>query len=480
MTSVVLLKNKKSGKIYAYVNEKVYDTAKGEYVYKRRCVGHLDPYTGEILPNREKREKPPVNLIGNSGFGIVEIITREIGLRESLKVAFPESWTFIYNAAILSLFGGSILSSVKHDNLPSPKVMTAIFHSLKEENIDSFFRVWGKINTGGGHIRMILSSYDMFDTRNLSAYVDSGMFSGPQTTESEVIFSLSSSLPVYYRRHRVPFDVSDNTVSDTEINEWMQDDDISYVFGVTKGNEQYLENLRSSGIGFTMRIRSDTDLYRNIISAYGREMYGDSSEHRVTTNRTVTRTVNGKREYIHIFHDPAVAEMGGAIFLSQIEKFRAEIASGHIVREHLRYYREFFLVTKDSYELNSEAIMKKTSDFGFDIIISNTEKDAMKALHMLRVRDNTERTFDNLSNDTDLMSLKLYISKNIEYRYFIQFLVLVIRTAIWGRIEGTGITVDEALIALSDIKQIKDPWKKGADEVQMSDIQKRIVNLLQG
>ncbi len=481
MTSVVLLKNKKSGKIYAYVNEKVYDGSKGKEVYKRKCVGHLDPYTGEIIPNREKREKPPVGLIDGSGIDVIEIISKEIGLRESLIAAFPESWSFISKVVTVCLFGGNVLSAIKQNNLPSSRVMSMLFRSMKKENIDSFFRVWGKINSGGGHIRMILSSYDTYDTRNLSANVDAGMFSGPQMSESEVIYSLSSNFPVYYKHHHVPFSVSDEYLSDMEVNEWVQDEDVSCVFGVTYGDDEDMEKIRSLGTGYTVRIRTDAEMYGRIVSEYGKELMGGSTEYRVgVSHRTVTRTVNGKREYIHIFFDPAVAEMSGAIFLSQIERYRSELENGHLLREHMGFYREFFLISKGSIEFNSEAIMKKTSNAGFDIIVSNREKDAKEALRSMKVRDGAERTFDNLSNDADLMAFKLYMQKNLEYRYFIQFLVLIVRSAIWSRIEGTGITVDDALDALNDIKRVKDPWKKGTDEVQLTDMQKRIVNLLQG
>ena len=98
----------------------------------------------------------------------------------------------------------------------------------------------------------------------------------------------------------------------------------------------------------------------------------------------------------------------------------------------------------------------------------------------MTIRREAERNFDNLFNDDDRIMLKLYLEKNVEYRYFIQFLVLIMRAAIFNRVEGSGMSVDDVLRAIKALKDVKDPWKKNKDNIQLTDVQKRILNLLHG
>ena len=59
MSSIVYLKNKTNGKTYAYLNESVWDSETGKCKCKRKCLGHLDPVTGDIVPyGLIKKSKP--------------------------------------------------------------------------------------------------------------------------------------------------------------------------------------------------------------------------------------------------------------------------------------------------------------------------------------------------------------------------------------------------------------------------------------
>ena len=61
MSSIVYLKNKTNGKTYAYLNESVWDKETGRCRCKRKCLGHLDPATGEIIPNKGKKDSALVS-----------------------------------------------------------------------------------------------------------------------------------------------------------------------------------------------------------------------------------------------------------------------------------------------------------------------------------------------------------------------------------------------------------------------------------
>ncbi|MBQ2762121.1 MAG: hypothetical protein IJF47_00190 [Candidatus Methanomethylophilaceae archaeon] len=99
MSSIVYLKNKSTGKVYAYLNESVWDSELKKCVCKRKCLGHVDPKTGDIVPNRGQKDKDyaTVKSIGISFF--LGRVAERIGLRDALKQAFPDDWKLILSCA---------------------------------------------------------------------------------------------------------------------------------------------------------------------------------------------------------------------------------------------------------------------------------------------------------------------------------------------------------------------------------------------
>lgn len=53
MSSLVYVKNP-NGKTYVYSNISVYDKETKKVKHIRKSIGHLDPVTGEVIPNRRK------------------------------------------------------------------------------------------------------------------------------------------------------------------------------------------------------------------------------------------------------------------------------------------------------------------------------------------------------------------------------------------------------------------------------------------
>jgi hypothetical protein len=52
MTSIVHLKNKKTGTVYVYESTGYWDKEKQQARNRRICLGKLDPETGEIIPSK--------------------------------------------------------------------------------------------------------------------------------------------------------------------------------------------------------------------------------------------------------------------------------------------------------------------------------------------------------------------------------------------------------------------------------------------
>ncbi len=57
MPAIVYQTNKSTGITYAYKSESYWDKEKQQSRAKRKCIGKLDPETGQIVPTRKQKPK---------------------------------------------------------------------------------------------------------------------------------------------------------------------------------------------------------------------------------------------------------------------------------------------------------------------------------------------------------------------------------------------------------------------------------------
>jgi hypothetical protein len=90
MVSIVFVNNP-NGKKYAYENISYWDKTTKTTKHKRRCIGHVDPISGDIVPNRGKGDALPSKtqtcIVQGIGVSLLfDRIAEEIGLVNILKV----------------------------------------------------------------------------------------------------------------------------------------------------------------------------------------------------------------------------------------------------------------------------------------------------------------------------------------------------------------------------------------------------------
>lgn len=67
MSTIVKYKNQ-SGTIYAYEQESYYDPVTKSSRPRRKCIGKVDPVTGEIIPSAPKKEKARKNMTSSDDY----------------------------------------------------------------------------------------------------------------------------------------------------------------------------------------------------------------------------------------------------------------------------------------------------------------------------------------------------------------------------------------------------------------------------
>lgn len=94
---VVYQRNKKSGIVYAYENTPYWDSTKKQSRSKRKCIGKVDPSTGEIVPTNVRQAKEDKNTQSYSRkfYGatyLLDCIGKKFGITDDLKRCFPDTY----------------------------------------------------------------------------------------------------------------------------------------------------------------------------------------------------------------------------------------------------------------------------------------------------------------------------------------------------------------------------------------------------
>ncbi|XBX08499.1 hypothetical protein QMP26_10655 [Enterocloster clostridioformis] len=123
MSSLVYVKNP-NGKIYVYSNVSVYDKETKKVKHIRKSIGHLDPATGEVVPNRRKGDiarkkaetKEPAGrcVVENTGIqSLLDKAVSDIGLTVPLTAVFPDDWKRILTCAYYLVSEGGALCHIE-------------------------------------------------------------------------------------------------------------------------------------------------------------------------------------------------------------------------------------------------------------------------------------------------------------------------------------------------------------------------------
>jgi transposase len=166
---------------------------------------------------------------------------------------------------------------------------------------------------------------------------------------------------------------------------------------------------------------------------------------------------DGSRGWLHIYYDDEAALHRRQSFMEQYSRCFDELSSGETVDEHQKFYKEFFELgykTKNGQKIKAKKKPETYFDehfFGYWCIYTNAEKDAKTALENYRERNGIEVLFDDLKNELDCERLRVHSSAAMYGRLFIQFIALILLTAIRQVIEEKGAKFSKYAMSYRDV-----------------------------
>ena len=252
MSSYVYVKNP-NGKTYVYENTTYWDKESKSCKHYRKSIGHLDPDTGEIVPNYKKGDKQMKTssgvsadhcIVASTGIGkLLDKAVSDIKLDAPLKAVFPDDWERILTCAYYLVSEGGALAHVEkwqrafsspyEEKLTSQRVselITRITPSLQQ----NFFSMWAGLNRQDSYYAMDITSVSSY-----SEFIEFVRWGHNRDDEDLpqinllMLTGVESHMPIYYRI--IPGSIKDvNTLQDSLANISFMDK-VSFHYVMDKG-----------------------------------------------------------------------------------------------------------------------------------------------------------------------------------------------------------------------------------------------------
>ena len=483
-----------------YINEKIYDEAKRKNVYRRKCVGHVDPKSGKILPNRPKRESHSTS-VESVGINILfSKLASDIGLMHSLQIAFSRGWRLILTCAIYcavknepltNITGWSTRNGNPFGNRVKTEDIAALFSSMESNAIDSFLKIWYR--KVGDHDALILPvrSMDNYMRRPGEAKYGIKLSNDSFASDYEICFGRNTGLPIAYIYHAVPPSSLGEVFSANSRFLWLDMESYTYMPSPDVVSRDGLDKLIDSDEKYIAEIPNTMDLVKETVRKYHKSVFEDQHQNESGGSGRMYASMDienkGRTVHQHMYYDAILEEAESSAFMNLIDKCKRELESGNIVVPHNLIYNQYFVAKTDDngdafIDLDPNRIMYSMEGAGFKIVLSNTIDDPIEAAKWSDVCADANYFYDNTRNTVDNSDLKLYLAPYGAKRDFIQFVALILREALRERLMRSGLSqtysMREVLDAMSSVHIVRTDNRKGAVMSELDDDQRLFFDVL--
>lgn len=510
MASQVYVRNP-NGTTYVYENFSYWDKEEKKTKHRRKCIGKLDPDTGEVVPTGKSHSHQNAALQKNEHCSVLTIgptllldkAVAETKLAKVLHLVFQEDYEQILTCAYYLASEGKALChaeqwTTRNEHPYGAKLADQRISELLERITSSkqqdFFRRWADMNHDSGYFALDITSVSSYS--EMIDFVKWGYNrDGDDLPQINLLMITSENthLPIYYRI--LSGSIKDVSTLKESIGNLKLLNTKAVRLIMDKGfySEPNVDALYggrykfSIGIPFTTSLavkavkesRDGMDSHHNLICVCGEDVYA------------VTKLIKwkGHRCYQHIYFDSLKAELESRKFTHRLKECYDALCASCEKPEDLAFISKYFVVTtypkrQRKIEYNEDAIRNhKENNIGWFVLISNDIRDASEALLAYRRKDAVEKNFDDLKNDLDMKRLRIHTNATMEGRTFIQFISLILTTKLKEVLETSGWTRSHNLQEIiSEMKTLKTVAVEGKREKLVTTptaFQQRIMDLYQ-
>lgn len=510
MSTVVYQKNKRTGLTYAYESISHWDRDKKQSRARRRCIGRVDPATGDIVPTRPRKAKEepasggvrpgpvPVVMAGRHFCGatcLFDQIGESLGITEDLQACFPDRWKQLLSLAyFLILEDRNPLSRfpawarIHRHPLGAPlgsQRSSDLFASITEDERQRFFALQGARRTEG--------EYLAYDSTSISSYSRSlRQVRWGKNKEHDplaqlnllLLFGQTSGLPFHYRKlsGNIP-DVSSLTklLKDLEVLGY---DKVKMVFDRGFFSRANINGMYRHHIKFIIGtklslnpVRQALDTHREALGDFvhyipDHDLYGMTRmlDWEYEQERPYKKDIlkEKRRIYLHLYYSPGKAYEDEQRFLGRLTRWQEELRSGKPVEDNRKAYETYFTVSgtpeRGLKVLPRQDVLDETRrNYGYFALLGNDTLSARDALDIYRRKDVVEKAFGNLKERLNMRRMAVSSEHSLDGKVFVEFIALIYLSHLLEKMKQADLfksfTLTELLDELDVIECFEVPGK---------------------
>ena len=504
--------NKKNGVTYVYEAVSAYNKDIKQSRNKQVCIGKIDPATGTFIPSkrlnpqqaavRDPAVTASAQIIGP--LAVLNEFSRRTGLDKLLKSCFPDTHSQILAMAnYLAIQGGALshCSSWAKSHEPdlaaslTSQRISEILSSIGTDAKQTFLAQWMKKTLEDDYICYDITSISSYS--ELNEYIKYGYNRDgeklPQLNLA-MLFGQKSALPVYY--HRVPGSITDVSMLHNLILTFKKLDVKRLHFVMDKGfySKKNLDELVEHRDHFTIGVPLSNKWLQQAIDEIRDTIHGPAGYRKLDDkilyvhSRLYPWGEKNHRCYLHLYYNAKSHAKDVDMFNGELLEYKQELESGKPLKEHQKAYDDFFIQKKTpkrglQVSYNTEAISQHISRYaGFQGLLSNGIKDPIDAMRVYRDKDAVEKCFDDLKNSLDMKRLRMHQSSTVYGRLFIQFIALILISALRQKMRTSGLiekyTIHELLREMETIVKVQYSGRYGHILTEVTKVQRDILKVL--
>lgn len=469
--TIIHQKDKRSGITYAYESTSTWDKEKKQSRSKRHLIGRVDEATGKIVPtdgrnrNAKAKAEQEVGRVTHKYHGATYLLSelaqstgvtadlrRCFGARTDMILSLAQYFVLEPNNSLYRFAHWQSNHSHQYGNCISSQQSSDLFGSIADTEINNFFRLQGKRRSEG--------EYWAYDSTSISSYSQTlKQVRYGHNKEHDplaqinllMIFGEKSGLPFYYRK-------LSGSIPDVKTVVKLLDD--LDVIGVKNAklvmdrgfySKDNLNALLSQHLKFLVGIRTGIKLVQSTIHDNADELrsfrnYDDNTRVYGMTVRTKwsfeqKRPNKGdvihepRRVYLHLYCNNERRAEDEQALDQHLGQLYQELQDGRHLEAHAKEYAKYFVVKQTpkrgiQVTPKDDAIQQAKKLCGYWALISNDKMTAQEALHIYRNKDLIEKGFGNIKERLNGRRLLVSSEKSLNGKLFVQFIALILISAI--------------------------------------------------
>lgn len=483
--------DRRTGTVYVYEAEARWDPEKKQSRYgRRKLVGHVDPRTGEVVPNRPTRAPSPGPRREFYGAcALLDAAAGESGVAAALGRALPHGSDQVLSLAHHVVCEGSAPLSrfpryaathaTPHGAPIASQRSSELLASIGEAERDAFCSALAGRHGRGDRL--------FYDTTSISSYSEAlaqvrwGRNKDgvplPQT-DLAMLVGQDSGMPLHYRK------VAGNIADVSTVRALIRDMEPSLpgrvrlvtgrgFWSATNADAMMREHLK-----FLMGMPTSPGPSGDAVDAHAGEpgswknydpstgLYGmrvahgwDHGERRPRRGDVVRAR---RRSHACLFFDASRAAEAERRLAALLRACASELSAGNRVEAHERHYDEYFEVVRGRPVGRDAAIAAATARAGYFALFSNEVMGPFEALAAYRDKDAIEKRFGDVKSLLDLRTPRVSTEGTLAGKLFVTFVALVLTAWLRRRMRETGLDEEYTLEGLLDeVETIERHTRKG-------------------